>query len=306
MYQAPFEYQGEVIDPGQHPLQNGLPPVWASGWGQDDFGVFAVLTVEEITQKLRWIPPGRFMMGSPEGETGRLESEGPQHLVTIASGFWLFDTPVTQALWQAVMKGSPSRFEGAELPVERVSWEDAKAFIGQLKTHVPGLDLRLPSEAEWEYACRAGTNGRTYLEMTAKAETGSGEDLGQIAWYNENSERETHPVGQKKRNGFGLYDMLGNVWEWCEDEWHASYAGSPGDGSAWLGQPSGQDKEGHAFRVIRGGSWISDAQGVRSAVRGGGVPSYRNGDLGFRCAGGPVELKQAARSAQPASEIPKA
>ena len=300
MYQEPFEPQGQNLNPVKHPLQFGLPPSWASGWGQDEVGVFAELTVEHVSQKLRWIPAGSFMMGSPEEEQGRFSNEAPQHKVTIGSGFWLFDTPVTQALWFAVMGTTPSYFQGAERPVEQISWLDAKDFIDKLNSRIPDLGLRFPSEAEWEYACRAGTEGLNYAESLENEMEGEGtESLGQIAWYARNSDDQTHSVAQKEPNNFGLYDMLGNVWEWCEDEWHSNYEGAPNDGAAWLRQPSYPDAEGRGLRVIRGGSWGAGARVVRSAFRGRVEPSFRGDYLGFRCAGGPVELKQE-------SKIPKA
>ncbi len=292
-----------AIDTSWHPLVEGCPPSWASGWGEDRRGVFVEISVGTVDQRLRWIPPGRFMMGSPSDEPGRWEAEGPQHEVTLARGFWLFDTPVTQALWAAVMGENPSRFKSPDRPVEQVSWEDAQTFLERINGRVPGLDLCLPSEAQWEYACRGGTTSALY--------TGDMEILGErnapaldpIAWYGGNSGREfeledgydttdwpekqypdtkagTHPVGRKGANPWGLYDMLGNVWEWCEDHWHNSYEGAPTDGSPWLDE-SGKAGGG---RVVRGGSWISDARSVRSACRGWNPPGYRLVYLGFRCA----------------------
>lgn len=307
MYQAPFEYEGELIDPSRHPLETGLPPAWASGWGQDEFGVFAELKISDVTQKLRWIPPGKFKMGSPSDEPGRYDDEGPQHDVTISSGFWLFDTPVTQDLWTAVMEKNPSEFEGGKRPVENVNWHDAKKFCKRLSGLVPSLKLRLPSEAEWEYACRAGVPVSTYAgQLSMSDEKADHQFLNRIAWYVENSDTQTHPVAQKEPNGFGLYDMLGNVDEWCADEWHESFAGAPSDGSVWERHISEQERGARAFGVVRGGSWDGDARGVRSAFRFRVVPSNRIYLLGFRCAGGQVELKKAVRSTEPASEIPEA
>ena len=151
-----------LIDAGWHPLVDGAPPDWASVWGHDRFGVYVAFTIGEATQRLRWIPPGRFMMGSPRKERGRWEEEGPQHEVTIVDGFWLFDTPCTQALWQAVTGGNPSAYQEPARPVQRVSFEDVEAFLVRINQRVPGLDLVLPSEAQWEYACRAGTTTATY------------------------------------------------------------------------------------------------------------------------------------------------
>jgi len=291
-----------VIDAAVHPLADGEPPDWASGWGDDRFGVFVDISLGAVTQRLRWVSPGRFTMGSPADEEGRFEDEGPQHEVTITEGFWLFDTPCTQALWVAVMRENPSRFKSPIRPVEGVSFEDVQRFISRLNDLAPGLELSLPSEAQWEYACRAGTEEATYAgEMRILGENNA-PVLDTIAWYGGNSgvgfeldegvdsggwrekqhphERAgTRPVGLKAANPWGLYDMLGNVWEWCADEWHDNYDGAPTDGSAWL------DSEGGAAdRVVRGGLWINGARYVRAAVRDHDAPALRDVSLGFRCA----------------------
>jgi formylglycine-generating enzyme required for sulfatase activity len=276
---------------------------WASGLGRDRHGLFADLTVPEtdVTQRLRWIPPGRFTMGSPESEEGRFDWEGPQHEVTLAEGFWLFDTPCTQAVWNAVMGNYPSEFRSPTRPVEQVTFDDAQGFLVRLNGLVPGLSLVLPSEAEWEYACRAGTHTATYAgEMQILGENNS-PVLDAIAWYGGNSgvdfdlengrdtkgwpnkqypheKAGTHPVAGKAPNAWGLYDMLGNVWEWCADHWHDSYEGAPTDGTAWIAP------QGAADRVVRGGSWLGNARLVRAAYRGRNVPAVSSGYLGFRCA----------------------
>ncbi len=197
-------------------------------------------------------------MGSPEDEAGRFSNEGPRHLVSIDSGFWMFDTPCTQALWEAVMGENPSHFkvadrpkegadrpkEGADRPVESVSWEQCQEFLTALNSRLDGVQLSLPSEAQWEYACRAGTETARYLEK-----------LDAIAWYDENSGNETHSVAGKEANSWGLYDMLGNVWEWCADLWVYDYTEKARASAA---------KSAFALRVIRGGSW----DGVARVVRG--------------------------------------
>jgi formylglycine-generating enzyme required for sulfatase activity len=233
---------------------------WAARRGQDATGRFADIVVNGITQRLRWIPPGRFRMGSPAGELGRFDDEGPLHAVTLARGFWLFDTPCMQALWQAVMGSNPSKFQGADRPVEQVSFSDVGGFLERINALVPGLQLELPSEARWEYAARAGTTAATYNGDLAEDEATQSRMLDPIAWWIGNSGGQTHPVGQKLANPWGLKDMLGNVWEWCADSWHDSYSGAPTDGSAWIGA-------GAAHRVIRGGSWRNEARYVRSASR---------------------------------------
>ena len=287
---------------GWHPLVEGNPPDWASSWGEDRQGVFAGFSIGGVTQEMRWIPPGRFLMGSPVDEAGRRDNEGPRHEVRIGAGFWLASTPCTQALWQAVMGGNPSRFQSPERPVELVSFDDVQEFLARVDDHIPGLGLTLPSEAEWEYACRAGTETATYagdLEILGDA---NAPVLDEIAWYAGNSgvgfELEngfdlsshysnqhyadspsgTHPVGEKRLNPWGLYDMLGNVWEWCADHFHDDYEGAPADGGAWLAEDSS------AGRVLRGGSWLSGARLARAASRDAFVPGSRNDNFGFRCA----------------------
>src|SRR5262249_44378161 len=157
------------------------------------------------------------------------EWEAPQRAMAIDGGFWMFETPCTQALWQTVMGNNPSRFKAPDRPVESVSWDDCKTFAAQLRTRLDGLALDLPSEAQWEYACRAGTKTSRYRD-----------DLDAIAWYARNSAGTTHPVGEKEPNEWGLYDMLGNVWEWCRDRWAA-------DASA------GSANATSDHRVVRGG-----------------------------------------------------
>ncbi|MGE0128339.1 MAG: SUMF1/EgtB/PvdO family nonheme iron enzyme [Blastocatellales bacterium] len=213
------------------------------------------------------VPAGSFTMGSPDSESDRSPDEGPQHNVTVPR-FYIGKHEVTQAQWKAVMGNNPSRFQGGDnLPVEQVSWNDAKEFCLKLK-QMTGKEYRLPSEAEWEYAARAGTTG---------AYAGN---LDSMAWYSNNSDSKTHPVGQKQPNAFGLFDMHGNVWEWCEDVWHNRYGeqhgNPPADGSAWL---SGGDSR---YRVLRGGSWFVRSIYCRSAYRGGNEPDTRINYDGFR------------------------
>ncbi len=167
----------KIVEPDDF-WEGGVAPAWADGWGRDDFGPWVDLRVEKVTQRLRWIPPGKFWMGSPEDEEGRYPNEGPRHEETIASGFWMFDTPCTQALWEAVMGENPSEFKGPDRPVESVSWDQCQEFLKRLNARCTGLELKLPSETQWEYACRAGTETPRYRE-----------DLNEIAWYRENSQR---------------------------------------------------------------------------------------------------------------------
>ena len=192
-------------------------------------------------------------------------NEGPQHEVRLSTGYWLFDTPVTQALWSQVMGDNPSHFPGPKQPVEQVSWDDAQRFLERINDLVPGLDLVLPTEAQWEYACRAGTTTANY---------GGGEkDLADIAWFSDNSDRQTHPVAMKRCNAWGLHDMLGNVWEWCADDLRSYEAASAADPVGPLDS---------AERALRGGSWSNDARDVRAAIRDASDRDYRNNSIGFR------------------------
>jgi formylglycine-generating enzyme required for sulfatase activity len=220
-----------------------------------------------IGMKLVWIPPGEFMMGSPSSEKGREDDEGPVHRVKISKGFWMGQTEVTQSQWQVVMGNNLSGFKGDKLPVERVSWNEAVEFCEKLSSK-EGRTYRLPTEAEWEYACRAGTQARFCF---GDAES----SLGSYAWYGDNSDDKTHPVGQKEPNAFGLYDMHGNVWEWCGD-WYDDkyYSESPGV------DPPGP-KTGSS-RVLRGGSWDHDPWRCRSADRIRSAPGYQSFHYGFR------------------------
>src|SRR5262249_38827980 len=145
------------LEPVDDFWSGGVPPAWADSWGRDSSGPWVVLRAGDVTQRLRWVPPGTFWMGSPEDEVGRYPNEGPRHLEAIESGYWMFDTPCTQALWREVMGNNPSDFQGGDHPVENVSWDKCEAFIRLLNERFDGLGLALPSEAQWEYACRAGT-----------------------------------------------------------------------------------------------------------------------------------------------------
>ncbi len=270
-----------------------------------------VLTIDlphHIQLELIKIPAGSFMMGTPKAEVKRLNQEYstdwyncelPQHRVTLRA-FYLGKYPVTQEQYQAVMGNNPSHFQdNSRNPVECVSWDDAQAFCQKLK-EITGEDFRLPTEAEWEYACRAGTQTRYYFGDDEK-------QLEEYAWYADNSGKnslnsqklwrdepdwskywaklekngcQTHPVGEKKPNDWGLYDMHGNVWEWCEDSWHDSYADKPqnikDNGNAiWL-------NSNEASRVLRGGSWDNDSRNCRSAIRGRLDADGRNDSIGFR------------------------
>ncbi|MGZ0189226.1 MAG: SUMF1/EgtB/PvdO family nonheme iron enzyme [Alphaproteobacteria bacterium] len=245
---------------------------WASAWDEDRYGAWQEFTLGDATQRLRWIPSGSFTMGSPPDEDGRDDDEGPQHRVTLTKGFWLFDTPVTQGLWTACGLGNQSEFqnEGARRPVENVSWQDALGFLTVLAHRIDFGDLQpvLPTEAQWEYACRAGT-------MTPYS---FGPGLSPVlANYDESGIKETKTVGSYPSNKWGLYDMHGNVWEWCADALR-DYQDAPAT------DPRGALDSKESSRVIRGGSWFGLARFVRATYRSSYVPGDRIDNLGFRCA----------------------
>jgi formylglycine-generating enzyme required for sulfatase activity len=218
------------------------------------------------------IPAGEFDMGSPSNEAGRWVNEGPVHQVKISNAFYMGKYEVTQKQWRDVMGNSPSYFKGDNLPVELVSWNDTQDFIQKLNEKEGGAKYRLPSEAEWEYAARAGTTTRYSFGNDESIFGYYGSKLGDYAWYSANSGSKTHDVGQKKPNPWGLYDMHGNVWEWVQDNWHDNYNGAPTDGSSW---------ERGSDRVARGGSWDLFSGRCRSAVRNDNGPGSGT-FLGFR------------------------
>jgi formylglycine-generating enzyme required for sulfatase activity len=273
------------------------------------------------------IPAGKFKMGSPGDETNRTDDEVPQHDVTISKPFYMGKFEVTQEQYKILMKRNHSPNIGARNPNDSVSWNNAQSFCKQMSQKT-GRAIRLPSEAEWEYACRAGSttprhpprerekdppltaeqrrraaelipilssNDHTVREKATRdlIALGSGvlplldktksadpelwarmaavkaafqppqdvDDLESVAWFNANSDLDTHPVGEKEPNAFNLYDMLGNVWEWVEDDWHDDYVGAPADGSAWIDTPRGD------YRVARGGHWFSSPRCCQSDFR---------------------------------------
>ncbi len=212
------------------------------------------------------IPAGSFLMGCSSGDGECNQEEKPSHQVQITRPFEIGKYQVTQAEYEAVLRTNPSFHQGPKLPVDGVSWDDAQLFCDALNTKQDGYRYRLPSEAEWEYAARAGNDACRYGPLP------------EVAWFHDNSEGATHPVGEKKPNAFGLYDTLGNVWEWVQD-WYAQdyYGHSP------QADPKGPEKG--EFRVARGGSWRGIAKGLaRVSSRYCLKPSVRSIVVGFRCA----------------------
>jgi len=219
-----------------------------------------------VKLEMVWIPAGTFEMGSPSSEEGRFNNQSPVHTVEL-DGFWMGKFEVTQAQWQSFMNNNPSYFKGDNLPVEQVSWDDAMEFCEKLSDKT-GKKYTLPTEAQWEYACRAGSKSRFCFGD-------SDSSLGDYAWYSANSYFWTHPVGQKNPNAWGLYDMYGNVFEWCLDYYDENYySKSPSKNPVNMNSSS--------YRVLRGGSSFNNPEYCRSAYRGLGKPDYRNLSFGFR------------------------
>jgi len=252
-----------------------------------------------VSLTMLWIPPGRFLMGSPADEAKRLDREGPQHLVQL-QGFFLGQTPVTQAQWQAVAGWKPlnnerfwseklapdpvsklwerKRFEGAQRPVVSVSWTEAMRFCRRLSQRT-GRYYTLPSEAQWEYACRAGTTTPFHFGATLSTELANYDGNYIYADGHKGVYRQqTTDVASFPANAWGLHDMHGNVWEWCADQWHSNYDNAPEDDSPWIDN----DSDEASLKPLRGGSWNCDPDDCRSAFRIRLRPGSHDDFVGFR------------------------
>ena len=262
----------------QHTIfPEAFPEAWASDWGEDEFGLWMAFTYKGVRQMFRWCEPETFWMGSPESEPERFSNER-LHEVTLTKGFWIADTPVTQALGQVVMGENSSYFKGEENPVENVSWEDAQAFIAKMNSLKAELKLCLPTEAQWEYACRSGTT--TPFSWGEQIDSRFVNFDGRIRYNNgSNSEYRERTVAVKELpcNDWGLHQMHGNVLEWCQD-WYGTYPSQP--------STDPQGPETGAYRVMRGGSWIHLGKHCRSARRDRNKPDDRFNLIGFRLARG--------------------
>lgn len=236
---------------------------WAKRSGRDRYGLWVEVELGGVPVTFRWIRPGTFLMGSADDEDEVFGNEHPRHRVTLTQGYWLADVPCTQAVWAAVMRRNPSRFKAEDRPVDSVSAEDVEVMLERLNGRRRGM-FRLPTEAEWEYACRSGTETPRYGE------------LDEVAWWRDNSGGSTQPVRRKMVNSWGLYDMLGNVSEWCQDSWRRDYGPEP------VSDPVSAD--GGVARVVRGGDWGALAGYVRAASRQSFDVGSKLDGIGFRLA----------------------
>lgn len=238
---------------------------------QEDLGNGVILEMVKI-------PAGSFMMGSLPDEVGKIDDQGPQHQVNVRE-FWLGKYVVTQAQYQQIMGNNPAYFKGKKRPIERVSWDMSQQFCQKL-SELTGKKYRLPSEAEREYAGRAGTTtpfhfGETLTDKLANYEASYAYADGPKGVISQ----ETTDVGSFPSNAFGLYDIHGNVWEWCEDTWHDNYNNAPNDGSAWI---SSDNTDNNIWRMLRGGSWYDYPTYCRVAFRGNNNRAYVSYTIGFR------------------------
>jgi formylglycine-generating enzyme len=252
-----------------------FPEPWASDWGEDEYGLWMGFTYKGVRQLFRWIEPGTFLMGSPEDEPEREENE-MQHQVIISQGYWLAESTVTQALWEAVMGENPSKSKGLERPVETVSWDDAQYFIAKMNGMKPAIKLCLPTEAQWEYACRAGTVTPFCFgeQITSNIVNFNGSmpyNRGEPSQYR----GDIIDVKALPPNAWGLYEMHGNVREWCQDGYDSYPATNVIDP---LGADTGQG------RVLRGGSCFISGSECRSAARSNGMAYFGYYTIGFRLA----------------------
>jgi formylglycine-generating enzyme len=252
---------------------SGFPYTWCSSSGEDAFGIWLEFTLKGIAQRMRWIGPGQFSMGSPYDELHRHHYES-RHDVTLRKGFWMADAACSQELWQVVMETNPSMNKGAKRPVENVGWDDCREFFHRTNANISGFSLSLPTEAQWEYACRAGTTGPFSFGITVTPDQVNYN--GEYPYFGEKKELnrgETVEVKSLPPNQWGLYEMHGNVWEWCMD-WYGEY--ETGHVIDPVGPAEGK------YRVLRGGSAYSAAADCRCAARSRCHSDGRYSRNGFR------------------------
>ena len=261
-----------------NPNPTEFPSLWACAWGQDKYGYWQAFKLNDVQQVMRWIPPGVFQMGSPDNEAERLDNEN-LHSVTLTQGYWLAETACSQSLWSAVMKGNPSNFsDNLENPVNRVSWLECQRFFTTANALLPeGLILRFPTEAEWEYACRANTQtvfcwGNGLSTKQANYDGNFPYDKGKKGEFRQ----RVVEVLQFSANPWGLYQMHGNVWEWCADLYVENLNGDEVEPI--------KSNDGRS-RVLRGGCWRYSGHYLRSAYRYDFEQHLRLHYIGFRLAG---------------------
>ena len=239
-----------------------------NGGGESEFKN-RTFTVNGVSFEMIAVEGGTFTMGvTSEQGSDAYDDEKPAHQVTLSS-YYIGKTEVTQELWQAVMGSNPSKFSGTNLPVEKVSWEDCQSFVIKLN-ELTGKNFRLPTEAEWEYAARGGNKSNGF-------KFSGGNNIAEVAWYSENGNKISHPVATKAPNELGIYDMSGNVWEWCSDWYSSSYYTSSSQTN-----PTGPNSG--SYRVYRGGSWSGNDRYCRVSHRDSNYPSYRFNYVGLRLA----------------------
>ncbi len=260
-------------------------PAWGGELGYDQYGLYNDLTIKGVIQRSRFIPPGTFQMGSPASEQERSDDENI-HQVTLTQGYWLADTACTQALWQAVMGENPANFKkDKDNPVEKVSWDNVQVFLKKINRLIPGLAASLPTEAQWEYACRAGTKTVFSFGNNITPEQVNYDGNYPYASEKKGLDRSTTvPVKSLPANPWGLYEMHGNVWEWCQDE-YGKYLNTA------VSDPAGV--ENSIPRMLRGGSWFDFGRRTRSAYRRRRRPDFRSIHFGFRFAPGQVQFREA-------------
>jgi len=281
---------GVFFTPAQHRLPKQyaveqLPfPSWASVVKQDEWGIYAELETpstepleQAIKQGFRWIPAGQFMMGSPQDEIDRSYYED-YHQVTLSQGFWLADTACSQAVWQAVMSNNPSEFKlSAQHPLENLSWQDVQEFMQRINQQIPSLNAALPSEAQWEYACRgASISAFNIGETISSKQVNFNGNFPYSGAPKSDYREQTVLVNSLSQNDWGLYQMHGNVWEWCQDYWQAEL------GTQAVTDPITTTDGGENRRVLRGGSWFYGGRSCRSAIRNRLPAGNRDSDCGFR------------------------
>ena len=254
-----------------------FPPDCAIAWGDDRFGLWFDLDICSVIQRVRWIEPGTFWMGSPETDQNQYGNEIPRHQVTLTEGYWLADTACTQELWKAVVGDAPSFFRtDRDLPVENVSWDDiTKKFLPDVQRLISDLTVALPTEAQWEYACRAGRESAYWFGDKITKKKANFEAYATV------------PVKAQSANGWGLYQMHGNLWEWCEGSLR-KYT------NISLENPS--DGQNNSLRILRGGSWNDLADNARSAFRREILRDSRFPSYGFRFSLRPIKPSQGMRS----------